>query len=180
MTDKERILTLITTTTAYATTDHRLLSETSVKWEYVNKDTILKKDDIVCGITNSNHNYGVAFFQEKIENGLVVKEIGSEKLCNYTNEMFLVLRNFPDMDKLCGIKYKTMLKVKKSLFDIDQYKFNSVDFQPNKLIITLRKKWTSDKYIFDYDYSCHISKITIKSLKFKIEEELSNFNKIKL
>jgi hypothetical protein len=173
MTDKERILTLITTMTAHATTVHRLLSENSVKWEHIHQDTILKKGDIVCGITNSNHNYGVAFFHEKLgTSDFVVKEIGSEKLCNYTNEMFLVLRNFPDMYKLCGIEYKTMLKVEKSLFDIDQYRFDRVDFQPHKLIITLRKKWTTDKYLVDFDYSCTISKITIKSLKLKIEEEL--------
>lgn len=141
MTDKERILTLIATTTAYATTDYRLLSETSVKWEHVHQDTILKKGDIVCGLTNSNHKYGVAFFQEKKGySDFVVKEIGSDNICNYSNEMFLVLRNFPDMDKLCGIEYKTMLKVKKSLFDIDQYRFYRVDFEPHKLIITLRKK----------------------------------------
>jgi hypothetical protein len=66
-----------------------------------------------------------------------------------------------------------MLKVKKSLFDIDQYRFDRIDFQPHKLIITLRKKWTTDKYTFDFEYSCPISKITIKSLKFKIEDELS-------
>lgn len=174
MTDKERILTLISTMTAYATTEHRLLSENSVRWEYIHQDTILKNGDIVCGLTNSNHKYGVAFFQEKIGySDLVVKEIGSEKTCNYTNEMFLVLRNFPDMDKLCGIEYKTMLKVKKSLFDIDQYRFDRIDFQPHKLIITLRKKWTTDKYTFDFEYSCPFSKITIKSLKFKIEDELS-------
>lgn len=45
MTDKERILTLISTMTAYATTEHRLLSENSVRWEYIHQDTILKNGD---------------------------------------------------------------------------------------------------------------------------------------
>ncbi|MFA5297864.1 MAG: hypothetical protein WC389_06605 [Lutibacter sp.] len=172
MTDKERILIQISAMTAYATTEHRLLSENTVKWEHINENTPLKKGDIVCGMTNPNHKFGVAFFEERTRYGdFVVKEIGTNKTCNYTNEMFLVLRNFPDMYKLCGIEHLTMLKIKKALYNIDHFRFVRVEFEQNKLIITVRKKWTSDLVSFNFEYSCPISKITIKSLKTKIEAE---------
>jgi len=172
MTDKERILIQISAMTAYATTEHRLLSEDSIRWEYINENTPLKKGDIVCGMTNPNHKFGVAFFEERTGySDFVVKEIGTNKTCNYTNEMFLVLRNFPDMYKLCGIEHLTMLKIRKVLNDFYSLVFVRVDFEPKKLIITMRKKWTQDKIIFSYEYSCALSKVTLKSLKAKIEAE---------
>ena len=172
MTDKERILIQIAAMTSYATTEHRFLSEDSVRWEYVNKDTFLKKGDIICGMTNPNHKFGVAFFEKRIGySDFIVKEIGTDKTCNYTNEMFLVLRNFPEMYKLCGLEHLTMLKIKKAFYDSYSFVFVKVDFEPKKLIITMRKKWTQDKIIFSYEYSCPLSKVTIKSLKSKIEEE---------
>jgi len=172
MTDKERILMKIVSMTAYQTTPDALPDKEFVHWEFIHTDTELKKGDIVCGMTNPNHNFGVAFFEARTGySDFVVKEIGSEKLCNYTNEQFLVLRNFYDMYKLCGIEYTTMLKIRKALYDIDLLRFVRVDFEPNKLKITLRKKWTSDTISFCFEYSCPMSKITIKSLKSKIEAE---------
>ncbi|WP_159522803.1 hypothetical protein [Sunxiuqinia indica] len=172
MNDKERILTTIAAMTAYSTTEHRVFDENTIRWEHIHEDTELKKGDIVCGMTNPNHEFGVSFFIERTGySDFLVQEIGSNKTCNYTNEMFLVLRNFPDMYKLCGNEHKIMLKIRKALYDIYMWKFVKVDFEPKKLKITLREKWTNNMFSFDFDYDCPLSRVTLKSLKIAIENE---------
>lgn len=175
MNDKERIITLIAATTAYSTTEHRIFDENTIRWEHIHQDTELKKGDIVCGMTNPNHEFGISFFIKRTGySDFLVQEIGSDKTCNYTNEMFLVLRNFPDMYKLCGNEHKTMLKIRKALYDVYTWKFVRVDFEPKKLKITLREKWTDNTFSFDFHYDCSLSRVTLKSLKVAIENEIKS------
>jgi hypothetical protein len=172
MTDKERILIQIGAMTAFGTTKFNNFSEDSVHWETIHQETKLQKGDIVCGVTNPNHKFGIAFFEERTGySDFVVREIGSNKTCNYTNEMFLVLRNFPEIYKLCGNEYKTMIKARKAFYHTYTWVFAGIKFEPKKLIITMRKKWTDIKETFELNYDCHLSRITIKSIKDAIDKE---------
>jgi len=175
MTDKERILTSIIGFTAHQTTPHRSQSEDSIYWDYIGSATELKKGDIVMGMTNPNHKYGIAFFEQM--NGdphdLTVREIGTNNTCNYSNEMFLVLKNFPTTSKLCGIEHKTMMKARKAINDIYSFAFAGIEFKEKELIITLRQKWVRENnlHVFTYKYDCALSKITIKALRVFLENE---------
>jgi hypothetical protein len=170
MTDKERIFTRIITMTS--ANGYFPISENTVKWEYIDSNTILEKGDIVCGKTNPNHNYGISFFVEKTSiDELVVQEIGTTKQCNYSNEMFMVLRNFPDYLKLCGDEYLFYLKLNKVLSNYNIYRFYDIKFYDNKVEMFIRKKWSEDKFSVILEYKGRLSNVTQKKIKNTIGTE---------
>lgn len=170
MKDKERILTQIIALTAFATQPIHPSREEFTHWEVVGENTKIEIGDIICGTTKPNHDFGVSFFEKRIENGMIVKEIGSTKKCSYTNEMFMVLRKFPEQLKLCGTEYKTMKKVQNALWGTCTLRFAGIKFNFKSLEIIIRRKWTTETLILNFDYNCTLSKITVKSLKAAIKE----------
>jgi hypothetical protein len=125
MTDKERILFIII---------HRLALQYSLKLEYYKepdgvyfapwlggfgRDEKLKSGMLVlCMTGRSIHNWTVGFLVEKMANtslgGWVVREIGTNRLCNVYNESFLPIMGLSKIDLLEGDDYDFYQKVLKS------------------------------------------------------------------
>lgn len=165
MTDKERIFQQIIGWTL----NPEFKTENSVFWEYISTDTKLEKGDIIAGCTNQNHDFSICFFVEKIStNELIVQEIGSKRVTNYSNEMFKVLRNFPSLHKLTGDEWKFRLKVGSVINDNYYMKaLCETVFDGKEITFTFRKKFSSDLKDFKITYEgslSRLSKVKIKSL----------------
>lgn len=60
------------------------------------------------------HNWTVGFLHSPIPDGWAIKEIGSEKICNITNESFLPIVGFSKEELLIGEDYDFLQKIYKA------------------------------------------------------------------
>ncbi len=168
MTDKERILMMIVT---------RIIpglrfSPMNRHDEYVTGSMLsgnnVKHGDLVFANTTIDPNDFMVGFVERVEengNVVVIREIGTDRLCNYSNESFSVInKDKLGYEALEGIQYKMFRKTLKAFSEHTGYttRFKSIRFDGKTCIVEARKTFSNDAIFearFDYD-----SKTTIKGI----------------
>lgn len=89
--------------------------------------------DLVVGQTGyarGVHEWSIGWFVTAIADGAVIREIGSERLCNYTNEEFIPIVGIDRSRLLEGEKFLFQEKVEMAFARGDEYayRFGGVDF----------------------------------------------------
>lgn len=146
MRDKERILLLIITRIIPG-----LTIRTSNQEEYVRIDYLHQKlnigDLVFANTTIQPNEFMVGFVHELKENCVVIREIGSNKLCNYYNESFSVINKEKlGYEILEGLQYKIYQKVLKAFEYLDySTRFRSINFSDNTCTVTSRTVFENDK-----------------------------------
>lgn len=174
MTDKERILmTIITriipglTYSCYSYEDR----EKYVKSYMLDTDG-LKNGDLVFANTSIYPNdFVVGFINDLKSDCVVIREIGSDRLCNYYNESFTKInKDKLGYEILEGVQYKTYQKVLKAFNKYASYatKFKSISFDANACTVQSRLMF-SDEIKFEVKFK-YDSKTTIKSIGTLIKE----------
>lgn len=174
MKDKDRILMVIITriipSLAYCCHDYKDIDK------YIELNMLsgleLNKGDLVFANTSIYPNdFCVGFVEEQKDDCVVIREIGSDKLCNYYNESFTrINKDRLGYEILEGLQYKTYQKVLKA-FEYTGYftRFKSISFNENKCIVEARESFTDDKiFEISFDYN---EKPTIKSIGKLLENE---------
>ncbi len=91
------------------------------------------KGDLVIGRTGwigGPHEYSVGFYDSALSDGAVIREIGSERLCNYTNEEFTVIAGIHPSQLLEGDQYRFSQKAQVAFWKADEYsyRFGGIEF----------------------------------------------------
>lgn len=173
MTDKERVLLHIIST-YYP--KYLLGMYDTDKFDFFNRNNKPDVGDLVLAVSSGIHDYTVGYVvSKKSDSEMVVREIGSKKTCNISNEMFYRIdrSRLSDVYLLEGQQYKTYIKVSKAVSNVDGYiqRFHSIDFEDNKCTVNLRKMFTNDiSKSFSFEYN---SKTTIKEIEDKMKEVLN-------
>lgn len=155
MTDKERILSAII---------HRiipgLLCDLRCKKEDYVKNCLLhtselNKGDLVFGATSIYPNdYSIGFVHEVKKDCVVIRKIGSGKLCNYYNEGFYKINKEKlGYEILEGLQYKMYQKVLKA-FEYTSYcvRFKGISFDGDKCTVQARTMFKNN-LIFEVSFS---------------------------
>lgn len=176
MTDKERVLFHIIS--QYYPKYLLGMYETN-KLDFFNKNctSAIEVGDLVLAASSGLHDFTVGYVvTKKSESEMIVREIGSKKTCNISNEIFYKI----DKERLCdvylleGLQYKTYCKVSKAISNVDGYtqRFHSIAFGEHICTVNLRKMYTDEiSKSFTFEYS---SKTTIKEIENKMEEALKS------
>lgn len=173
MTDKERILMAIITRVIPGL----MYSSFHKRDEYVKSHILsnsgLSKGDLVFANSSVNINDFIVGFVDNIEDDhVVIREIGSNRLCNYYNETFSVInKERLGYEFLEGTKYKTYQKVLKAF---DKYanhttKFKSISFDRNICTVQARRAFENG-LLFEIKFKFDI-KTTISSIGKMLEEK---------
>lgn len=101
----------------------------------------LKPGMLVLCNSNARHDWGVSFLVEPINDGWVLREIGSDRLCNMTNESFTPIVGMNKIDLLEGKNREFYIKVIKAFSRGGEYsyRFGGIDINKNKAVITIRE-----------------------------------------
>lgn len=173
MSDKERILMTIITRIIPGL----LYSPYEKKDEYVKacmlKPSELRPGDLVFANTSFEINDFVVGIIDHVENDyVVIREIGSNRLCNYYNESFSVINKEKiGYELLEGVKYKTYQKALKAFGKYTGYltRFKSISFNGNICFLQARKAFTND-LLFEINFPYN-SKTSIKSIGKLLKEK---------
>lgn len=188
MTDKERILTLLVKhiymDALYAPEKVRYWREQQPPFMSINVGRKLEEGDLVIAFTTIEPNdFMVGFVHTPPdENGtVVIREIGSDRLCNYGNETFMwVDKEMLGEEILEGLQYETMRKVRKA-FAKAAYpytlRYAGVTFTDHFCLAKGREVF-SDKILVSFSFPYN-SKTSIKSIVKRINEEYGNYLKEK-
>lgn len=100
--------------------------------------------DLVIGDTGSISQWKIGFYVEPLNDslgGAVIREIGSQRLCNYSNEEFTPIVGLSKTDLLEGDRYQVYLKVLKAFGKGAEYmyRFGGVDIEDAKMTIWIRE-----------------------------------------
>jgi PAS domain-containing protein len=152
MNDRERILTHIidrlASTQLLANHRHGYDSE-----EYRDGDTYrvhfaYSKDaqvgDLVLAQTGGISEFKIGFVHHVVsESNLIIREIGSDKLCNYANERFVPIYGLTEIDLLEGEKHEFYIKVQKAFRKLDNFwhRFGGIHFDGNTVEIRVRERY---------------------------------------
>lgn len=176
MNDKERILTHL-----FTTYYPRYLLCMDNRMNMIQNLSNINIGDLVLAVTSGIHEFSIGYVVEKItESDMVIREIGSDKICKISNEMFYKI-DTSHLSKnilLEGIQYELYLKTEKALRKYNgvsfyQYALMEIEFNNNIATVYLRKKWheyekeTAPKFSFNYN-----SKTTQKYILNAIEDGL--------
>lgn len=124
-----------------------------------------KKEDYIRPFIFNTHEFMVGFVHEVKSDCVVIREIGSKKLCNYYNETFSVINKEKlGYEILEGVQYKTYQKVLKAFSKYTSYstRFRSIEFSSNTCTVTSRIMFKNDKngeISFEYNQKTKISDI---------------------
>jgi hypothetical protein len=174
MTDKERILMVIITrvipglTFCCHTYEDK---EKYIKSFMLNRDGLEIGDLVYANTSIYPNDFSVGFVHSFEPDCVVIREIGSDKLCNYYNESFTrIEKDNLGYEILEGSKYKIYHKVLKALGEYSNYgtKFKSIDFEDNICTVQTRNMF-SDELKFEMKFTYN-SKTSIKSIGKLIEE----------
>lgn len=172
MTDKERILSAII---SYVIPG--LLYDFGVeKRDYIESCMLqplkLNKGDLVFAATSIYPNdYSVGFVHEVKKDCIVIRKIGSEKLCNYYNEGFYKInKDKLGYEILEGLQYKTYQKVLKA-FEYTNYctRFKGISFDGDKCTVQARTMFEND-LIFEASFAFD-KKTTVEEIGKILEKE---------
>lgn len=176
MSDKERILlTLINRVYRQALYGPRNEIE---KWRDMQPTIIgngnpLEPGDLVTTMTTISPNaFMLGCVQEVRDDCVVIREIGSDKTCNYYNERFLKIdKSILGYEILEGEDYRIYKKVLTAFTEADPHSlmFHSIRFDGKTCTITGRIMF-EDEAVFETSFRYN-SKTTIKSIRELIEQE---------
>lgn len=162
MTDKERILTAIVTT---------ILPAMPYSNDRIDESTLLypeklQKGDLVLARTSFEPNdFSVGFVSSVETNYVVIREIGSNRLCNYYNEGFVKINKAPlGYQILEGMQYQIYEKVEKAFhkYILSNVFFKSIVFSESDCTVQARKPFKDETYFtVTFPYS---SRTTIKQI----------------
>lgn len=177
MTDKERILMAIITRIIPGL----LCAPYREKEEYVQFSPLTEPDfkqgDLVYANTARSINDFIVGFVDHVEKDcVVIREIGSNRLCAYYNELFSKINKEKlGYEALEGLQYKTYQKVLKAFSEYADYntKFKSISFKENNCTIQARTIFKDDiRFQVTFHYN---SKTTIKSIgKLLVDYDTEN------
>ncbi len=178
MTDKERILIMLVQT-IYHKSMYNVAAVQS--WRDMNQGFLfgereLNVGDLVVAVTSFTPNdFLVGFYMGPPVEGAVgatIREIGTDRLCNYTNETFLKIdKDLIGYEILEGTQYEVYQKALKAFKNLRPIRFHSIDFDGKICHVKFRKMF-SNKEIrgISFKYS---KKTTIKSIENEIKKALS-------
>jgi hypothetical protein len=174
MTDKERILMTVITRVIPGLTFccHTYQDREKYVKSYMLDMIGLEKGDLVFANTSIYPNDFMVGFVDCIKpDCVVIREIGSDKLCNYYNESFTKInKDNLGYEILEGIQYETYQKVLKAFSQYASYstRFKSIAFEGNGCKVQARMMFSDDtEFEIEFKYN---SKTTIKSIGKLIEE----------
>jgi len=135
----------------------------------------IKVGDLILACTSGLHNFTVGFADTIInESNIILREIGSQRTCNISNEMFykIPFELLGKYELFEGVQYKTYIKVQKAISNLDYCtRFHSMDFNDNKCIVNLRQMFSNEiTQTFEFAYS---SKTTIKEITRIVKQSLN-------
>ena len=176
MKDKERILMVII---------NRIIPSLYVSTSVDDKERIckthifekncLKHGDLVFANTTIVPNDFMVGFVEKVDEEndcVVIREIGSERLCNYSNELFTVInKERLGYEILEGVQYGIYKKVMKAFADYAHYytRFKSLSFDGDICTVEARAAFQQDT-IFEISFPYN-SKTSIKEIGKRLKEK---------
>lgn len=171
MTDKERVLLHII---SRCYPKYLLGMYDTDRLDLFNKNcsSAIRTGDLVLAVSSGLHDYTVGYVMDRnSDSEMVIREIGSEKTCNISNEMFYKIDKdlLSDTVLLEGVEYKTYIKVSKAISNAGGYsqKFHSITFNDDVCTVNLRKMFTNEILkSFSFKYN---SKTTIKEIETKME-----------
>lgn len=175
MTDKERILSEV----IHNIIPGLLYDFSGKKEDYIENCLLdqskLDKGDLVFGATSIYPNdYSVGFVHEVKENYVVIRKIGSEKLCNYYNEGFYKINKEKlGFEILEGLQYKIYQKVLKA-FEYTNYctRFKGISFNGDKCTVQARTMFKND-LVFEVSFAFD-KKTTVESIGNLLERADKN------
>lgn len=175
MTDKERILMVIITRIIPGLMFNCFKYEDREKYVESNMldgNKFLNKGDLVYANTSIYPNdFCVGFVEEVKDDCVVIREIGSERLCNYSNESFSKInKDKIGYEILEGKQYKTYQMVLKAFCKYANYptRFKSIRFEDNICYVQARRMFSNEsEFEFSFEYD---GKNTIKSIGKLIKE----------
>ncbi|WP_099467855.1 hypothetical protein [Konateibacter massiliensis] len=175
MTDKERILMTIITRVIPGLTYccHSYEDREKYVKSYMLNRNGLEKGDLVFANTSIKMNdFVVGFIEDFKPECTVIRELGSNRLCNYYNESFSVInKDKLGYEILEGIQYKIYQKVLKAFSDYSSYsaRFHSIEFN-NKICTVKSRKMFSNEPTHEFSFKYN-SKTTIKEIGKLLEEK---------
>lgn len=168
MTDKERILMVIISRIIPGLMYNTFKTKNEYVKSYMFEKSKLQRGDLVFANTSIYPNDFMVGFIENVDierDCVVVREIGSKKLCNYFNESFSIINKEKlGYEILEGVQYKTYRKVIKAFNKYTDYniRFKSISFDEDKCTIQSRKIFSNEldnEWTFKYN-----NKTSIKSI----------------
>ena len=141
--------------------------------------------DLVTAFTTVFPNeWMVGFVHEVKEDYVVIREIGSDRLCNYSNETFLRIdKKILGYEILEGVQYQIYKKVTKAFTEASYsytFRFKDISFQGDTCKVEGRRAFhneTAFQVEFSYDSETTIESITEllnKAEKSAIDSPLDN------
>lgn len=181
MTDKERILMAIITRVipklaynCFNNEDRRDVIESS----FLNGNVFEKGDLVIASTTINIHDFIVGFVEESKRDCVVIREIGSKRLCRYYNECFYKInKKYLGFECLEGVEYKTYQKVLKAFDKYTGYstRFKSIKFDNGKCFVESRMTFSNDtKFEINFDYKLNTSIKTIGLLLKQSEIDMED------
>ena len=123
-----------------------------------------KKDLVFANTSICPNDFSVGFVHEIKDDCVVIRKIGSNKLCNYYNESFTKINKEKlGYEILEGLQYKTYQKVCKA-FEYTGYctMFKSLSFDGNKCTVQARTMFKNDllfEVSFKFDKKTTVAQI---------------------
>lgn len=170
MSDKERILICLVNRIF----SKALYGPSSTRLKWLDMQTgmfsdlnYLKPGDLVTTMTTIFPNeWMVGFVHEVKPNFVVIREIGSDRLCDYSNETFLRIdKEILGYEILEGIQYQTYKKVQKAFTETNFYytfRFKDISFQGDTCRVEGRRTFGNET-VFSICF-CYDSETTIESI----------------
>ena len=126
----------------------------------------IKKDDLVFAVTSQPNDFKIGFFVkwDQYPSSAVIREIGSEKTCVYSNESFVGIMNINEIHLLDGVERQIYIKCRTAIGRADPYDvlFRDIAFKDGTVTLSIRKKWSNDeRFSLSFTYS---KRTTIKSI----------------
>lgn len=135
MTDKERILTNIILRLKSDIAHIGGMHDEAMHGDYVHfaccgADKPKIGELVIAETTPWVHDYTIGFLTEIHSDMCVIREIGSERLCNYSNESFRAIRGLQNTETLEGRQYEFYQKVLQAFSKGDEYlyRFGGISF----------------------------------------------------
>ena len=171
MKDKERILMSIITRVIPPLV--YLCHNYDDKSNYIKSDAIHEGDLVYASTSIHPNDFCVGFVNSVYDDRVVIREIGSKRLCDYYNESFTKINKEKlGYEILEGVQYQTYRKALKAFSNIaSQTRFHSIEFNGNNCIINGRNLFSNEiSFRVEFEYN---SKTTIKYIRNLLERCLN-------
>lgn len=107
-------------------------------------DEDIRPGELVWARTGSIGDFKIGFVVRRLGCGrFLIREIGSNRTCDYSNERFIPIRGLSKIDLLEGDKYQFYLKVLKAFARGDDlwHRYGGVEIEDGKAVIWVRERY---------------------------------------